>query len=772
MPADAVNKYRFHVVALGINQNAEVTLNNDFITNHSGGYTTILQTVPANTVRSGEDNVLRVAVNNTLEYHKGFPLRPMPWTPRNYGGILREIYLLGTPAVFIRQAAVTTDVDERTSAAQVHVRVIVDRGEPGARDQGPLSCAAELVDAISGITVGRSAPASVSVAGGDEPMPLELTVQSPKLWSPDSPELYLLRCVLVRPGPGGAVPVDEFDVTCGIRQIRIADGNILLNGSRIVLKGVIWYEDHPAFGSALTYEQMEKDVAQIKTLGANVIRFAYHPPHPYMLDLCDRYGLLALEELPADGVPGPMFEDESFMDPLRSMLREMVARDRNHPSVLAWGLGDGFDVAHPAARAAVEQLIRLARSIDSRPLYAATPPVSTDICTDLLDIAAVTVTARDVKEFRSQLSDWQTLHPDQPVVVASFGTEVQHANRRGYTDPLSQEAQARFYLQRFDVLKSLDYDGGIIQSFNDWTGARASLTVHGEDPWERSVGLVSAFREKRLAFDAVRASFHGEKFLALPLGTFSSKSSIIFVLAGFASLVGIAYLYNASRRFRESLNRSLLSSYNFFSDVRDQHLVSPVHTMLLGFGIAAGTAIAMSSLAFHFRDSRFADDVLSMVLVSDSFKAAVVRLIWRPLMCIGVTAGAVFFGLIALGVAMYAVRVFFRQRTYLNHAITIAFWSTSPFLAFIPIGMIMYRVMESPLYVAPMLGLVALLHVWVLLRMLKGLSIVYDVYPPRMYALGIAVILLFAGGLYLYYDMVPAMPMYVRFMYHVTTHIL
>jgi hypothetical protein len=60
MPANAVNKYRFHVVALGINQNAEVTLNNDFITNHSGGYTTILQTVPANTVRSGEDNVLRL----------------------------------------------------------------------------------------------------------------------------------------------------------------------------------------------------------------------------------------------------------------------------------------------------------------------------------------------------------------------------------------------------------------------------------------------------------------------------------------------------------------------------------------------------------------------------------------------------------------------------------------------------------------------------------------------------------------------------------------
>ncbi len=776
VPADLVSKYQFHLMALGINQNAEITINNDFITNHSGGYTTVDQTVPVNTIQAGQDNVLRVVVNNALDYRRGFPLRPLPWMPRNYGGILRDIYLIGAPPLHIGQTAVSTFYDPRTAAARVRVRIRIDHGEvPGGQTAGavpgPLACSAELIDKISGITVGRSPVQTVNPA--DTVTTLEFAVGNPKVWTPDSPELYLLRCSLSRAENKEAGPLlDEFDMNCGIRQIQIANGRLTLNGARLVLKGVIWNEDHPAFGSALSYEQMEKDVAQIKTLGANVIRFIYHTPHPYMLDLCDRYGLLAMEELPVASVPGPILADEGYREAARALLRETITRDRNHPSVLAWGLGDGNDMTLQATRDAMQDLAATARSLDNRPLYAAAPPLAGDICTDLMDIAAVTVKDQDVRDFRSKLEAWQAAHPDQVVIVAAFGTQVQQDNHRGYTDPLSQEAQARFYLQRFDVVKSLDYDGAILQAFNDWTGERPSLTVQTESPWEHTMGLVSAWREKRLAFDAVRASFHGEKFAALPLGTYSSKASIYFVLAGFAALVGIAYLYNASRRFRESLNRSLLNSYNFFSDVRDQHLVSPVHTLLLGIGIAAGTAIVMASIAYHFRDSAVADNLLTFLLVSDTLKAAVVRLIWRPLTCMGVTAAVVFAGFVAIGIVMLVIRVFFRQRTYLSHTLTIAFWSAAPFLAFIPIGMILYRVMESPAYVVPMLVLVAVLHVWVVLRILKGLSIVYDVFPPRMYALGILVILVVTAGLYLYYDAVQSLPMYARTMYDITTHIM
>ncbi|HEX9007440.1 MAG TPA: hypothetical protein VF889_09105, partial [Bacteroidota bacterium] len=217
VPADAVSKYQFHLVALGINQNAEITINNDFITNHSGGYTTIDQTVPTNCIQAGQQNVLRVVVNNTLDYRRGFPLRPLPWMPRNFGGVLRDIYLIGTPPVHIGQAAVSTDYDTRTAVARMHVRVGIVRGEaPGGQAQGPVSgplaCAAELVDKISGISVGRSTVQTVSL--GDSVTTLELQVQNPKLWSPEGPELYLLRCYLSRADTKEGGALDEYDVSC------------------------------------------------------------------------------------------------------------------------------------------------------------------------------------------------------------------------------------------------------------------------------------------------------------------------------------------------------------------------------------------------------------------------------------------------------------------------------------------------------------------------------------------------------------------------------
>ena len=155
-------------------------------------------------------------------------------------------------------------------------------------------------------------------------------------------------------------------------------------------------------------------------------------------------------------------------------------------------------------------------------------------------------------------------------------------------------------------------------------------------------GLVSAGREKRLAFEAVRSIFHAEKFVALPAGNHSDGAPIIFVLAGFVLLVGIAYAYNRSRRFRESLNRSVLNSYNFFADVRDQRIVAVGHSTLLGAIVSLAVAITASGILYRFRDSMLLDASLSYLLVSDTVKSIAVTLIWNPLRFIAVVALLVF----------------------------------------------------------------------------------------------------------------------------------
>jgi hypothetical protein len=353
-----------------------------------------------------------------------------------------------------------------------------------------------------------------------------------------------------------------------------------------------------------------------------------------------------------------------------------------------------------------------------------------------------------------------------PVLLSRFGKEVQGENRGGTNDPYSQQSQARYYLQRFEATRALDYDGAVLWSFNDWRGDRPSLTVHSGDPWLHSMGLVSGLREKRLAFDAVRAVFAGEKFVALPAGSYAANAPIIYVVAGFLVLIAIAYLYNRNRRFRDNLNRSVLNAYNFFADVRDQHVVSGLHSVILALIVAVTMAIVFSSILFTYRNSWTLDALLSTLLVSDVLKDWLVRLIWNPVLFILYFSVILFLGLVAATGLVLALRWVFKTRIYPFHAFSITVWSTPPFLVLIPVGMVLYRVLESSVYVLPAVILLVLLHLWVVFRLLKGMAIVFDVTPLKVYALGGFAVVAVLGLGYLYYDVLQAAPLYVSFLVH------
>ncbi len=762
--AEIADKYQFHIVGLGINHFSEVSWNGEFITSHAGGYTGFIQGIPRSAVQPGENN-LRVVVQNSLDARKTLPLLPQVWGWRNYGGITRDIFLLGTPFFFIRDASVQTDLSDNQSFAKIIVKPTFEGVVPTA---GAPAFYFEVLERLSGLSVGRSALVSL-VRKGEEwgETQADLPLANPKVWSPEVPDLYLVKCYLVNVIGKDVTLLDEYDLTAGIRKLQLSKGDILLNGKRVILRGVTWYEDHPTWGASITPEERERDMVLIKNLGANVVRFGGHPPDPCMLSLCDRYGLLAMEDLPIANAPGRVLGEESFAELAAASMREMVVRDRNHPSVLAWGLGDEFESSKTGVRSFVEGLTRLAKSLDTRPVYYASRMPETDVCSDLVDIAALNVYTQDLKTFKTLLEGWRDKHRSQPVIVSKFGTEVQQNNRNGYSDLLSQQAQALFYLQRLDVVRSLDLDGAIVWSFNDWRGDRPALTVNNIDPWEHSMGLVSARRERRLAYEAVRSVFRGEKFGVLQMGNHTTGSPIVYVLAGFAVLLGMAYYYNASRRFRDNLNRSVLNSYNFFADVRDQHVVSIVHSTILGVVVSLATAIVVSSILYHFRESWMLDNLLSSLLVFDSLKATVVRLILNPLLFIGYFSAVLFLGLLSLSGFIMLLRVFFKARIYPFHAYSVTMWSTPPLLILIPIGMVLYRVMESPVYVIPTLVVFAALLGWVFIRWLKGVSIIFDVVPVKMYLVGLLFFMSACALLYFYYDISQSMPMYIAYMYDV-----
>jgi hypothetical protein len=486
-----------------------------------------------------------------------------------------------------------------------------------------------------------------------------------------------------------------------------------------------------------------------------------------MLNLCDRYGLMAMEEVPLNRIPGEVFLDEQFVDAAAMMIEEMVERDRNHASVLAWGLGDDLETSDQGTRDAVREFVSRVKKLDDRPTYLSSGLLPGDVCSDLVDLATLNVYVHDLKLFRKQLEEWKQKHPKQPVILARFGTEVEQDNRNGYSDPLSYEAQARFYLQRFEVVKAVDYTGAILWSFNDWKGDRPALSVSSGNPWMHTLGLVNYQREKRLAYDAVRSIFRGEKFVALPAGNYSVRAPIIYVLAGLAVLIGVAYFYNANRRFRENVNRSALNAYNFFADVRDQRSVSILHTSILGIIVSIACAIVASSILYHFRESILLDDLLSCVMITDFLKERLVYLVWDPSKFIIVASLIFLGGLCLLSGILLLLSPLFRVRIYPYHAYVATVWSTTPLLVLVPVGTILYRVMDSHVYVMPSLILIALVLIWIVIRFLKAISIIFDAHVIKVYAVGIVSLVGVVVLLYSYADHTQGLSMHLSFLYNV-----
>lgn len=760
-----LDRYRFHVVSLGANYAASVWINNEFIANHVGGYTSFIAPIPDNIVQPGEENFIRVVTDNQLDPVKTLPLRQRVWGWKNYGGLYRHIYILGTPKIYITQVRVNTNLNADFSVARVSIQATVEGGERGDTLVKRLQAYAEVFDRATQTSVATTPRVALKSVDDVWQIPnAECQVPSPRIWSPDTPDMYSVRVYLVDPVTRSVV--DEFRSHFGIRRIELKGGKVVLNGKPLTLLGVNWYEDHDEYGSALPYEQMERDIIMIKNLGANAVRFGFHPTHPFMLDLCDRYGLLALEEIPAREVPSEILAREHFIELATTRLREMIVRDRNHPSVLAWGLGDDLETSQEQARGYVEALVAAARSVDSRPVYYGTGLLEGDKCSDLVDFTALMLQRRDAKEVRKMLETLKASNPGRVLIIGKLGVEVQPGNDNGYTDPLSTQAQARFYLQLIDAVRKAGSDGVFVWSFNDWYGDRPALTVNSGNPWLHSHGLVTVRREKRLAYEAVRTAFQEGRFSALPPGHAAASSAVVFVAVGVVLLVGMAYMYNANRRFRGSLNRSMLNSYNFFSDLRDQRIVTIWHSTLMGLGVSAGVALVLSSFLYRFRHNRTLDNVLSMLLVSDSIKEWAVRLILQPPMFILVFTGILFALLVAISMIVLLIKVPFKVRMFPFHTYAVTMWSTPPLLALIPVGMLVYRLLDDPLFVAPTLILLLVLTLWVFMRFLKGLSIVMEVFPPKVYAVGIVALVGIVTALFLYYDSTQSASMYFARVYH------
>lgn len=256
-------------------------------------------------------------------------------------GIFREVFVYAPPPVRMRDVRVRTPLDDQKRDGTVAIRV--DVTSVGAATPGRHTIEAALYDAHDETVWPRPVAMQVDFGEDDETtVEAEAGVSSPRLWSAEYPNLYTL--VLSMMDPSGRV-VEIERVRVGFRHIEIQDARLLVNGQPVMLKGVNRCETDPDTGQALDEERMITDITLMKRFNINAVRTSHYPNHPRWLELCDEYGLYVVDEAnlethglaTSENFPGDYPEwREACIDRVRSM----IGRDKNHPSVVMWSLGN------------------------------------------------------------------------------------------------------------------------------------------------------------------------------------------------------------------------------------------------------------------------------------------------------------------------------------------------------------------------------------------------------------------------------------------------
>lgn len=325
----------------GVYMNSEVWVNGVRVGRRPYGYISFAYDITRH-LKSG-DNIIAVRVDNSAQPNSR-------WYTGS--GIYRHVWLTFVDSLHIGQWGVSVTTPRADSAgAEIEVRSRLENDRTAPR-RGVLRAvvwdgAREIARVDSPFTLN---------AGQRLEVRQRVQLRAPRLWSIDSPNLYVLRSTVL----DGNRSVDTLSTTFGIRTMAFdKDRGFLLNGRQVKLRGVNLHHDGGAVGAAVPLRIWENRLRLLKAMGANAIRTAHNPPAPEFLDLCDRLGFLVMDEAFDEWTFGKVEEGyhRYFAEWGERDAADFVRRDRNHPSIVLWSAGN--EIGEQTSDSGVKVLRRL-----------------------------------------------------------------------------------------------------------------------------------------------------------------------------------------------------------------------------------------------------------------------------------------------------------------------------------------------------------------------------------------------------------------------------
>lgn len=761
---NTIDKFNWSLIFLGVASEIEVYVNEQFVGKFSSNYLPFNVELPRKILT--RNNILKLILTpdaNLLNYFQNDI-----FAPSQLRGLPRDIFLEARPQLFVSNLTYKSTVNKDMTNASLTINVeiqskdldnlfrtsITDTNISKVAQSKQFAYQIQLREKDSKIVVAQTDFYSFSIDPYREITKTNsLNLSNFKTWSLASPNLYEIVCKIYSSGS----VVDEYISNFAFRNFEIVQNSensyFKLNGSKFTFKAVGYIENFIQQGKINLPSKFDEDFRQLKVLGANAIVFKYFYPNKYLLDLCDRYGLLVFIDLPVYNLPITTISSENNLAFYSNQVKNSIAVYSSNPSVIGFGLGKGLEDSQINYQNFLNKLGKLIKDNTDKFVYKTVYYENKNIYNDYIDFVFFqTFETREKFDRINELYKDIKLKFGKIPVVLSYGVAIQNYNHEGYSNPFSVEYQSyvAHNLYRLSIVNN--GNGSLINNYNDYYSYYPILQTQYIDDKVVTNGLIDIHNKNKTSFAFVKALFNEENPPLLDIGNFTN-TVYTFILLSLILIVIFLALYSRFRRFQEYFVRALLRPFNFYADIRDQRILSPSLTYSLGAILAISIGIFFESFSYYFLTSERFQFITTILIPDITLQSLFYKIIWMPI------AGIAVFALLFL-LAIYLVAIIIRFFAYLTHrrvtyfdVMNITIWGSLPLVFLLPFDLILFKLLQIDSIIFSIIIIFSILiFLMSIFRILKATSVVFDIKFQQVYIVGIGIIAVIVFGIYLLYQ--------------------
>lgn len=744
---DEINNSTIKLFCGGLIYSLDIYLNGSNIFKRSVGNLPFELDLPNDLLHSKSANKITIKVSNLLDSKKTIPLKQSYLFPKQNSGILRSILIKILPKTHFTFFDFSYSLDSKLSVANSIINFSVDNFDfqKGLNEKDVVTVNFKLIPK-NFIGASYSYDFQINQTKSKKlQQSYKIDVTNPVLWSPETPNIYKAELSLFI----NKQPIDVINSDISFFRIAKGEQSLTINNNPFFLKGITYIVNENELIRGGYFEKLKKDFSFIKTAGFNSIRFAKSYPNPLAIKLCNEIGLFSLVELPLNSPPEEFLIDNEFRIRALTRFNEMIESYKHYSFTNIWGVGSSLLSNSTVTEDFISYLLSNKKGSNfitygSFIGFQTNPVVG-------LDLLGTEIYSTNPDTLETALERLQSSKDTYNYFLSEINYPNYFGIAGGYFVKNSTEAKAKYYEQIIDITKKNNLSGFFLNTLFDYKGNFPSL--YGGNKTNYQLGIFATHTtSNNLVYKVIDAKLNDKGSVTIPIGNNKDENKLIFILIALGLSILMALIINTSRKFRDDCIRAFYRPYNFYSDIRDLRIISGFHTFILLL-VEAGSISLLFTILFYYLRTNILFEKILLAFGEPKILEGFSNIAWNPEKSFVIIFLIVVIKIVLLSFIIKGASLSIKTRVFFSSIFFMIIWALLPLTVLLPLELILYKILSVGNYNTLILVFLTIFWIWILLRIFKGIYVLFEINKLKVYFYSLAIILFFIVGISLYFQM-------------------